>query len=132
MVGDVNWHRNRLLLMAVTDTLESSLHRVTLPPFADRIQNDELMRKERYSIVYFVGADADAVVECLPACVDGEHPAKYEPITQRAYCQMRSKVQYRRADPLVTSQVGGLALVTSFLLVEYKSRRSVRGKDVAW
>jgi hypothetical protein len=44
--------------------------------------------------VYFVGADPDAVVECLPVCVDEQHPAKYEPITQRAYCQMRSKVQY--------------------------------------
>jgi isopenicillin N synthase-like dioxygenase len=97
---------NRLVLTFLADTLKSTLHRVALPPVADRIQNDESMTKERYSIVYFIGADADAVVECLPACVDGEHPAKYEPITQRAYCQMRSKVQYRRADPLVNLKVG--------------------------
>jgi isopenicillin N synthase-like dioxygenase len=70
---------------------------VTLPPIADRIQNDEMMTKERYSIVYFVGADPDAIVECMPACVDKKNPAKYEPITQRGYCQVRSKVQYRSA-----------------------------------
>jgi isopenicillin N synthase-like dioxygenase len=61
------------------------------------------MTRERYSIVYFVGADPDAVVESLPACVDEEHPAKYEPITQRACCQMRSKVQYRSADSSMAS-----------------------------
>jgi isopenicillin N synthase-like dioxygenase len=68
---------------------------VTLPPLADRIVGEGRMTRERYSIVYFVSADPDAVVECLPACVDEQHPAKYEPITQRAYCQVRSKVQYR-------------------------------------
>jgi len=78
----------------LADTLKSTLHRVSLPPLADRIVGEDRMTRERYSIVYFVGADPDAVVECLPACVDEEHPAKYEPITQRAYCQMRSRVQY--------------------------------------
>jgi isopenicillin N synthase-like dioxygenase len=81
----------------VVDTLKSTLHRVTLPPLADRIVGEDRMTRERYSIVYFVGADPDAVVECLPGCVDERHPAKYEPLTQRAYCQMRSKVQYHES-----------------------------------
>lgn len=79
----------------VADTLKSTLHRVTLPPLADRIVGKDRMTRERYSIVYFVSADPDAAVECLPGCVDEAHPARYEPITQRAYSQMRSKVQYR-------------------------------------
>lgn len=68
---------------------------MTLPPLADRIVGEERMTRKRYSIVYFVSADPDAVVECLPVCVDEERPARYEPITQREYSQMRSKVQYR-------------------------------------
>jgi isopenicillin N synthase-like dioxygenase len=82
---------------AIADTLKSTLHRVTLPPLADRIVGADRMTRERYSIVYFVGADPDALVGCLPACVDEQNPARYEPITQRAYCQMRSKVQYRES-----------------------------------
>lgn len=87
----------------VVDTLKSTLHRVTLPPLANRIQGEERMTRERDSIVYFVGADPHAVVECLPACADGDNPPKYEPITQQAYCRMRSKVQYRSSDSIAPS-----------------------------
>jgi isopenicillin N synthase-like dioxygenase len=82
MVGDAQRHWELAGVNVLANTLKSTLHRVTLPHIADRIQNDEIMTKERYSIVYFVGADPDAIVECLPACVDEEHRAKYEPITQ--------------------------------------------------
>jgi isopenicillin N synthase-like dioxygenase len=87
----------RILVIAdvLTDTLKSTLHHMTLPPLADRIQGENKMTRERYSIVYFMGADAHALVECLPACVDSENAPKYKPITQQAYCEMRSKVQYR-------------------------------------
>lgn len=71
---------------------------MTLPPLADRVQGEGRMTRERYSVVYFVGADPDAVVECLPVVIGEEYPAKYEPITQRAYCEMRSRVQYRTTD----------------------------------
>lgn len=77
------------------DTLKSTLHRVTLPPLVDRFEGKERMTRERYSVVYFVGANPDAVVECLPICGDAQASPKYEPITQREYCEMRSKVQYR-------------------------------------
>lgn len=84
----------------LADTLKSTLHRVTLPPLADRFEGEERMTKERYSVVYFVGADPDAVVNCLPTCIDAQNPPKYEPITQKEYCEMRSKVQYRTAKHL--------------------------------
>lgn len=64
------------------------------------------MTKERYSVVYFVGADPDAVVDCLPTCVDAQNPPKYEPITQGKYCKMRPKVQYRTAKPPAMSLEG--------------------------
>jgi isopenicillin N synthase-like dioxygenase len=101
--GDVRHRHNVALADVLADTLKSTLHRVTLPPLADRIQGEEKMTRERYSIVYFVGANPDAVVECLPACVDDENPPKYEPITQKAYCEMRSKVQYRSPDSTAPS-----------------------------
>ncbi|KAM0723383.1 hypothetical protein Q7P37_000369 [Cladosporium fusiforme] len=84
-----------LLMRWSNDTLKSTLHRVSLPPLEDRFEGNERMTRERYSVVYFVGADPDAVVECLPTCIDAQNPAKYGPITQREYCEMRSKVQYR-------------------------------------
>lgn len=95
MVNHVQRHLVLTFADVLADALKSTLHRVTLPPLADRVQGEKRMTRERYSIVYFVGADPDAVVECLPTCVDNEHHPKYEPITQQAYCEMRSKVQYR-------------------------------------
>lgn len=83
----------------LADTLKSTLHRVTLPPLTDRFKGEERMAKERYSVVYFVGADPGAVVECLPTCVDAQNPPKYEPITQREYGEMWSNVQYRAKPP---------------------------------
>ena len=102
-MSDVRSCHKLTLADVLVDTLKSTLHRVTLPPLADRIQGEARMTRERYSIVYFVGADPDAVVECLPACVDDQNPPKYEPITQKAYCEMRAKVQYRSSDPASTS-----------------------------
>ena len=52
------------------------------------------MTRERYSIVYFVSPDPNALVECLPACTDAQNPAKYEPITQESYRAMRAQLQY--------------------------------------
>ena len=55
------------------------------------------MTRARYSIPYFVSADPESVVECLPVCMGEGRPAKYEPVTQREYGKMRAKVQYRSA-----------------------------------
>lgn len=54
------------------------------------------MTRARYSIPYFVSADPDTLVECLSVCKDDEHPAKYEPVTQKDYSKVSGKNQYRK------------------------------------
>ena len=56
------------------DRWRSTLHRVVNPP----IEAGALSR--RLSIVYFHTPNHDALVECIPSCMDGSKPAKYEPI----------------------------------------------------
>ncbi|OQE20802.1 hypothetical protein PENFLA_c016G02657 [Penicillium flavigenum] len=74
------------------DLLRSTSHRVTLPPLPDRFEGTDRMTRRRFSIPYFMSPDPDAVIECIP-CV-GEGDAKYEPITQAEYNQMRASMQY--------------------------------------
>jgi isopenicillin N synthase-like dioxygenase len=76
------------------DYLRSTSHRVTLPPLQDRFVGEERLTRARYSIPYFVTTDPDLVIECLPSCIDEKNPAKYEPITQRDYSNMRARMQY--------------------------------------
>ncbi|KAJ5935417.1 Oxoglutarate/iron-dependent dioxygenase [Penicillium verhagenii] len=75
------------------DRLRSTSHRVTLPPLADRFEGKERMTRGRFSIPYFMAPDPDSVIECIPSC-RGDEPAKYEPITQAGYNQMRASMQY--------------------------------------
>ncbi|KAI1616286.1 hypothetical protein EDD37DRAFT_84087 [Exophiala viscosa] len=81
-----------LLMRWSNDYLKSTSHRVQLPPRQDRFTGDERLTRPRYSIPYFITTDPDRVIECLKA--DEEHPAKYEPITQREYSAMRARMQY--------------------------------------
>jgi hypothetical protein len=37
------------------------------------------------SIVFFQQPNEDAVISCLPTCMDADHPAKYEPISAGAH-----------------------------------------------
>lgn len=83
-----------LLITAVTDTLKSSLHRVTLPPRQDRLTGNEKLTRARYSIPYFVGPIGTSMIETIPTCVDEKHPAKYEPINWDDYRLMRGSMQY--------------------------------------
>lgn len=78
------------------DILKSNLHRVNLPPFQDRFVGEARLTRARYSIPYFVSANNDTVIECLPSCSDAENPAKYEPVVQREYRIMRSGMQYKK------------------------------------
>ncbi|KAG1722719.1 hypothetical protein EDB19DRAFT_1954611 [Suillus lakei] len=39
------------------------------------------MIKERFSIPYFMSADSDILIDCLPGCWVEENPKKYEPVT---------------------------------------------------
>ncbi|KAK5126190.1 hypothetical protein LTR08_005001 [Meristemomyces frigidus] len=86
-----------LLMRWSNDYLKSTLHRVTLPPLSDRFDGAQRMTRARYSIPYFVSADPDSRVECLPTCTDAQHPVKYEPVTQRAYSKVRAKLQYPKS-----------------------------------
>jgi isopenicillin N synthase-like dioxygenase len=76
------------------DSLRSTRHRVTLPPLLDRISTDTGITRQRNSIVYFLSTDPDMVIETMSSCVDGKHPAKYEPITQREYNALKASMQY--------------------------------------
>lgn len=55
------------------------------------------MTRARYSIPYFVSADPQSLIECLPVCTDAQNPTKYEPVTQRSYGKMRAKLQYPKS-----------------------------------
>jgi len=70
------------------DTLKSTLHRVRAPPLV------EGMTRARYSIPYFVTADRDKTIDCLPGCCSEEKPNKYEPINAREYIEMRLNATY--------------------------------------
>ncbi len=89
----------------LADYLKSTLHRVTLPPAADRFTGVERMTRARYSIPYFVSPDIDAVIECMSECAGESNPVKYEPVVQREYRLMRAKLQYpdKAAQPIAAS-----------------------------
>jgi isopenicillin N synthase-like dioxygenase len=70
------------------DTLKSTLHRVRAPP---AVQG---MTRARYSIPYFVTADRDRMIDCLPGCWSEEKPKRYEPINAREYIEMRLNATY--------------------------------------
>ncbi|KAH0841254.1 hypothetical protein AYO21_06867 [Fonsecaea monophora] len=71
------------------DTLKSTLHRVRAPPMA----RDGLTRA-RYSIPYFVTADRDRTIDCIPGCYGDDRPKKYDPINAREYIEMRLNATY--------------------------------------
>ncbi|KAF4121014.1 Isopenicillin N synthase [Geosmithia morbida] len=80
------------------DHLKSTLHRVRAPPLVD---NDELsssatekVTRARRSIPYFVTADPERIIDCLPGCYGPDNPKKYEPITAGEYVDMRLNATY--------------------------------------
>ncbi|KAF9246560.1 flavonol synthase/flavanone 3-hydroxylase [Melanogaster broomeanus] len=71
------------------DTLKSTLHRVGPCP------HDGMgMVRERFSIPFFMSADSDVLIDCLPGCWDESRPKKYEPVTAQAYIDMRLNATY--------------------------------------
>ena len=67
------------------DQLTARVHRVEIPT------DPALTERSRYSIPYFVYPMADTVIDCFPTCIDDQHPAKYRPVTQAEYREMRSE-----------------------------------------
>jgi len=75
------------------DKLKSTLHRVRAPPRKDNDDGSGLTR-ERFSIPYFMSADKDKTIECLPGCFGPDDPVKYEPINAGDYVNMRLNATY--------------------------------------
>lgn len=51
-------------------------------------------RAERYSIAFFLDPNPDAIVACLPTCVDADRPAKYPPVTGAQFLRARLEPTY--------------------------------------
>ncbi|PQE12637.1 thymine dioxygenase protein [Rutstroemia sp. NJR-2017a BBW] len=86
-----------LLMRWTNDTLKSTLHRVELPPLADRYittPTGERITRARYSIPYFVSPDVDKTISCLPESVRVGETPKYDPVVFGEYAKMRSALQY--------------------------------------
>ena len=62
--------------------LRSTIHRVVNPPV-------EKMRTSRYSIPFFMHANPEMSLNCLPTCVSSEHPKQFEDTTAEAFLMER-------------------------------------------
>ncbi|KAJ4473051.1 flavonol synthase/flavanone 3-hydroxylase [Lentinula aciculospora] len=91
--GTVVFNIGDFLMRWSNDTLKSTLHRVRAPPRREDDQSDG-MTKERFSMAYFMGADKEKIVECLPGCFGPKKPKKYEPIEAGEYINMRLNATY--------------------------------------
>lgn len=70
------------------DILKSTLHRVRAPPMVQG------MTRARYSMPYFVTADREKTIDCVPGCWSEARPKKYEPIQSGEYIEMRLNATY--------------------------------------
>ena len=75
--GTVLVNTGGLLAQWTNDTWIATAHRVVVTPAA--------LAQPRYSIALFVDPDEDVLVECLPGFCGPDRPAKYAPITSKAY-----------------------------------------------
>jgi isopenicillin N synthase-like dioxygenase len=57
------------------DRWTATVHRVSVPP-ADRASGSR-----RQTIVFFNDPRGDAVIECIPSCINPAHSPRYEPVT---------------------------------------------------
>ena len=78
------------------DVLKSTMHRIGAPPLTPATMgshpNSEQTEQQspsprvigsRYSMPYFIGANTDILVDCLPNCYGPERPKRYEPVWVR-------------------------------------------------
>ncbi|KYK61550.1 hypothetical protein DCS_02692 [Drechmeria coniospora] len=84
------------------DELTSTMHRVRTSAPADSGEAAESgdgsgprrMTRERFSIPYFVAADRERIIDCVPGCWGPDRPKKYEPISAGEYADMRLNATY--------------------------------------
>ncbi|MEM6523018.1 MAG: 2-oxoglutarate and iron-dependent oxygenase domain-containing protein [Bacteroidota bacterium] len=62
--------------------LKSTIHRVVNPP-------KELLSTSRYSIPFFMHPRSEMRLDCLPECIDEQHPKKYNDITAGEFLNER-------------------------------------------
>ncbi|PFH61279.1 hypothetical protein XA68_17792 [Ophiocordyceps unilateralis] len=74
-----------LLMRWSNDELRSTLHRVRTPPRTDD-DDEERMTLTRYSIPYFICADDNTMIDCLPGCSGPDRPKKYAPVNCNDWC----------------------------------------------
>ncbi|HEY7244608.1 MAG TPA: 2-oxoglutarate and iron-dependent oxygenase domain-containing protein [Xanthobacteraceae bacterium] len=67
-----------LMAQWTNDRWSSTMHRVVNP-------ERESAEKARMSIVFFQQPNEDALISCLPTCLDADHPAKYAPVSAGEY-----------------------------------------------
>lgn len=72
------------------DMLKSTMHTVKAPP----VNSETGISKERFSIPFFVSANADTIVEALEGTYSEENPKKYEPITAGEHLIKRLRATY--------------------------------------
>jgi isopenicillin N synthase-like dioxygenase len=79
-----------LMMTWTNDKWQSNMHRVINP-------KDESENVARYSVPFFVQPNFDALIECIPSCLDpGERP-KHPPITAGDYRAKKMAGLYARA-----------------------------------
>lgn len=94
-----------LLMRWSNDRLHSTLHRVGAPPVPATRETHEtngggssktsrFLIRARYSIPYFVTADRDKMIDCLPGCYGPCRPKRYDPIVAGEYINMRLNATY--------------------------------------
>ncbi|KAI8677631.1 hypothetical protein LRP88_00057 [Fusarium phalaenopsidis] len=77
------------------DELRSTMHHVRAPAAEEPKDKSQVrMTKERYSIPYFVCADAERTIDCVPGCWGPDRPKKYEPVNAMDYINMRLNSTY--------------------------------------
>jgi isopenicillin N synthase-like dioxygenase len=71
-----------MLQRLTNNKLRSTTHRVVNPP-------KEKWHTPRYSIPFFLHPRSEMRLDCLPSCIDSNHPIQYEPIAAGDYLNER-------------------------------------------
>jgi len=71
-----------MLQRLTNNKLNSTTHRVVNPP-------KEQLGTSRYSVPFFLHPRSEMPLNCLPSCIDDEHPKAYEDITAGDYLMER-------------------------------------------